>query len=81
VLLIGKFYGFSSNIPAVSSISSFTVTVAETGGLTTTFSNNGAGFPVQDDVMVLGPQSCLSNGNITVFAAVSSFKRLFYLNN
>ncbi|KAG9236578.1 heme peroxidase [Amylocarpus encephaloides] len=66
------FYGFSSNIPAVSSISSFTVTVAETDGLTTTFSNNGGGFPVQDDVMVLGPQSCLSNGNLTVLAAVRS---------
>ncbi|CAG8960213.1 hypothetical protein HYFRA_00012731 [Hymenoscyphus fraxineus] len=66
------FFSFSSNIPASSSISSFTVAVAETGGLTTTFSNNGGGFPIQDTVIVQSSQSCLSNGNLTVVAAVRS---------
>jgi hypothetical protein len=67
-----KFYSFSANIPAVLSISSFSVIVAESGGLTTTFSNNGGGFPVQDSVIVLLPQSCSTNGNLQVTAAVSN---------
>ncbi|KAL5329264.1 hypothetical protein ACEPPN_002775 [Leptodophora sp. 'Broadleaf-Isolate-01'] len=64
------FYGFSANIPATTSISSFTVVVVGTGGLSTTYSNNGAGFPIQDSVIALAPQSCLSGTNLTVVAAV-----------
>ncbi|KAL2075302.1 hypothetical protein VTL71DRAFT_245 [Oculimacula yallundae] len=64
------FYGFSANIPATTSISSFTVVIAGTGGLTTTHNNNGAGFPIQDSVIALAPQSCLSGTNLTIVAAV-----------
>ncbi|KAH7419006.1 hypothetical protein BKA64DRAFT_633711 [Cadophora sp. MPI-SDFR-AT-0126] len=64
------FYGFSANIPATTSISSFTVIVVGTGGLSTTYANNGAGFPIQDSVIALAPQSCLSGTNLTVVAAV-----------
>ncbi|EPE35609.1 Heme-dependent peroxidase [Glarea lozoyensis ATCC 20868] len=64
------FYSFNKTFPATSSISSFTVSVAESGGLTTTFSNNGAGFPVQDSVIVLLPQSCSTNRNLQITAAV-----------
>ncbi|KAH7343016.1 hypothetical protein BKA65DRAFT_303260 [Rhexocercosporidium sp. MPI-PUGE-AT-0058] len=64
------FYGFSANIPATTSISSFTVVIAGTGGLSTTYNNNGAGFPIQDSVIALAPQSCLSGTNLTVVAAV-----------
>ncbi|CZR57380.1 related to beta-1,3 exoglucanase precursor [Phialocephala subalpina] len=67
-----SFYGFSVNIPATTSISSFTVVVNTVGGSTQTFSNNGAGFPVQDSVIVQTPQSCYANGNLTVVAAVRS---------
>merc|ERR1711881_391681 len=64
------FYGFSANIPATTSISSFTVVVVGTGGLSTTYANNGAGFPIQDSVIALAPQSCLSGTNLTGVAAV-----------
>ncbi|PVH89971.1 hypothetical protein DL98DRAFT_508192 [Cadophora sp. DSE1049] len=64
------FYGFSANIPATTSISSFNVIVVGTGGLSTTYANNGAGFPIQDSVIALAPQSCLSGTNLTVVAAV-----------
>jgi hypothetical protein len=64
------FYGINANIPATSSISSFTVVVTGTSGTIETFNNNGAGFPISDSVIVQTPQSCLSNGNLTVLAAV-----------
>ncbi|RDL39745.1 uncharacterized protein BP5553_04085 [Venustampulla echinocandica] len=65
-----SFYSFSSNLPATSSISSFTVVITGTDGTTETYDNNASGFPIQDSVIALAPQSCLSNGNLTVFAAV-----------
>ncbi|TVY18408.1 WSC domain-containing protein, partial [Lachnellula arida] len=65
-----SFYGFSSNLPADSSISSFTVAVTYTTGATQTYDNNGNGFPIEDSVIVQTPQSCQSNGNLTVIAAV-----------
>ncbi|TVY48617.1 WSC domain-containing protein [Lachnellula occidentalis] len=65
-----SFYGFSSNLPTDSSISSFTVAVAYTTGATQTYDNNGNGFPIQDLVIVQSPQSCQRNGNLTVVAAV-----------
>lgn len=67
----GQFYGFSVNIPSTTSISSFNVVVNTVGGSTQTFTNNGAGFPVSDAVIAQIPQSCYSNGNLTVVAAVS----------
>jgi hypothetical protein len=68
---MSQFYGFSANIPASSSISLFTVIVTYTSGAVTTYDNNGAGYPMQDSVIVQTPQSCFSNGNLTVTAAVS----------
>jgi len=65
-----KFYSFSSNLPVDSSISSFTVLINLVSGSTETHDNNGAGYPVSDAVIVQTPQSCLSNGNLTVVAAV-----------
>ncbi|KUJ22208.1 uncharacterized protein LY89DRAFT_729673 [Mollisia scopiformis] len=67
-----SFYGFSVNIPSTTSISSFTVVVNTVGGSTQTFTNNGGGFPISDSVIVQTPQSCYSNGNLTVVAAVRS---------
>ena len=43
-----------------------------TSGTTQTYNNNGGGFPVSDSVIVQTPQSCLSNGNLTVLAAIRS---------
>jgi len=67
---IWQFYGINANLPSSTSISSFTVLVTDTSGTVETFNNNGAGFPISDSVIVQTPQSCLSNGNITVLAAV-----------
>jgi hypothetical protein len=47
------------------------VLVTDTSGTVETFNNNGGGFPISDSVIVQTPQSCLSNGNLTVLAAVS----------
>jgi hypothetical protein len=66
------FYSFSSNIPATASISLFTVTINLVGGTSETHDNNGAGYPISDSVIVQTPQSCLSNGNLTVVAAIRS---------
>ncbi|KAF4633357.1 hypothetical protein G7Y89_g4765 [Cudoniella acicularis] len=67
-----SFYSFSSSLPSSSSISSFTVLITLTGGGTETYNNNGTGFPVQDSVIFQSPQSCLNDGNLTVYAAVRS---------
>jgi hypothetical protein len=66
-----QFYGINANLPSSTSISAFTVLVTDTSGTVETFNNNGAGFPISDSVIVQTPQSCLSNGNLTVLAAVS----------
>jgi len=65
-----QFYGFNANLPSTTSISSFTVSVTDTSCTVETFNNNGAGFPISDSLIVQTPQSCLSNGNINVLAAV-----------
>ncbi|OAG11608.1 heme peroxidase [Paraphaeosphaeria sporulosa] len=66
-----SFYGFSADLPVETSISSFKVSVTYTDGTQTAFDNNGSGFPVQDTVIYLAPQSCLdSSGKLTVVAAV-----------
>jgi hypothetical protein len=60
------------NLPVATSISSFNVLITSTSGTTQTYNNNGSGgFPVSDSVIVQTPQSCVSNGNLTVVAAVS----------
>ncbi|KAF2816733.1 WSC domain-containing protein 2, partial [Mytilinidion resinicola] len=71
------FYGFSANLAASSSISSFNVLVTLIDGSTELHDNNGAGFPIQDTIMLQSPQSCLSSTNdtngqrsLTVIAAV-----------
>jgi hypothetical protein len=73
---IRQFYSFSTQIPTSTSISAFNVIITLTGGTTELYNNNGAGFPVQDSIMLQAPESCLSptnsNQNLTVFAAVSS---------
>lgn len=66
-----QFYAFSANLPAASSISSFTVVVTSASGVTT-YDNNGLEFPVQDSVIFQAPTSCVSGGSLTVVAAVSS---------
>lgn len=68
-----QFYGFNASIPTISSISSFTVLVTYTSGATTTYDNNGVGYPVQDSVIVQTSQSGVCNGNLSVVAAVSSW--------
>ncbi|KPI42280.1 putative fungistatic metabolite [Cyphellophora attinorum] len=65
------FYSFKSTLPSTSSISSFTVQVSYTSGNVDTFTNNGAGFPVSDTLLLQYPQSCSSDpSTITVTAAV-----------
>ncbi|KAL3419570.1 WSC domain-containing protein-like protein 5 [Phlyctema vagabunda] len=65
------FYGFSSTLDAATSISSFKIQVTYTTGGVTTYDNNGSGYPVQDSVIYLAPQSCLvQSGSMTVVAAV-----------
>ena len=64
------FYGFSAEIPAVASISSFNVVITLTSGTTETYNNNGAGFPVQDKIILQSPQSCLASDKLTIVAAV-----------
>ncbi|KAF2668728.1 heme peroxidase [Microthyrium microscopicum] len=71
------FYGFSAQIPASSSISSFRVIVTFSNGGNHINNNNGLGFPVQDTVLYQRAQSCVSgtpdsSGNLalTITAAV-----------
>lgn len=64
------FYGFSANISATTSISSFTVLVTHTDGSTESLANGGNGFPVQDLLLLQSPQTCLTGSALTVTAAV-----------
>ena len=77
------FFGFSAQIPTSSSISAFNVVITLVGGTTELHNNNGAGFPVQDTIMLQSPQSCLNSNGLTVVAAVrdyfSSINENFYL--
>ena len=63
------FYGFSAQVPSTGSISVFNVLITLTSGATETYNNNGNGFPVQDQIMLLAPQSCLASNKLTVTAA------------
>ncbi|KAF2873914.1 hypothetical protein BDV95DRAFT_593207 [Massariosphaeria phaeospora] len=66
-----SFYGFSTELPADKSISSFNVAVDVGGGTIETWDNNGNGFRVDDTVLYQTPQSCLDgSGKLTVVAAV-----------
>lgn len=73
-----SFYSFATNISATSSISTFTVTLTKTDGSSETFDNGGAGFPVQDTLLLQNPQTCSSTpGTLQVLAAArngSSFQ-------
>ncbi|KAL3425090.1 WSC domain-containing protein [Phlyctema vagabunda] len=53
-----QWYGFSTNLTAASSISSFNVVVTLTNGAIETHDNNGVGFPVQDLAILQTKQSC-----------------------
>lgn len=71
-----QFYSFSATFSSTTSISAFTIQVTA-GGDTVTYDNNGNGYPVQDNILFQGPQSCIatssdSNGNyeMTVVGAV-----------
>ncbi|OAP57075.1 hypothetical protein AYL99_09188 [Fonsecaea erecta] len=69
------FYGFEGTIPALTSISSFTVIVTLTSGSTQTFDNNGQGYPISDAIFTQTSYSSLAatdgsgNQQLTVFAA------------
>lgn len=66
-----SFFGFSTELEADTSISSFNVLVTLTGGSTQVFDNNGNGFKVDDTIIYQSPQSCLDgSGKLTVVAAV-----------
>lgn len=65
-----SFYGFSTNLSAGSSISSFNVVVTTSGG-STTFTNNDKGYTINDNIIFQNPQSCADgSGSLTVVAAV-----------
>ncbi|KAL8855582.1 MAG: hypothetical protein Q9178_007774 [Gyalolechia marmorata] len=70
------FYAFSARIPSQSSISSFNVLLTLASGATESYDNNGSGYPMQDNVMLQTPQSCVTDSNgmklLTVAAAVRS---------
>ena len=65
------FYGFSWPLSSATSISSFNVIVTLTSGSKQIY-GNGAGFPVQDQIMLQSPQSCLASNALKVVAAVRS---------
>ncbi|EXJ72133.1 uncharacterized protein A1O5_04637 [Cladophialophora psammophila CBS 110553] len=70
------FYGFEGTIPAMTSISSFTVVATLTSGSTQSFDNNGQGYPISDKIFAQTSYSSLAatdgsgNQQLTVFAAV-----------
>jgi len=46
--------------------------IKSTAGHTEIFGNGGAGYPIQDQIMLQTPQSCVdAGGGLTVVAAVS----------
>lgn len=66
-----SFFGFSTDLPADTSISSFKVSVTYTDSTHVIFDNNGSGFKIEDTVIYQAPQSCLdSSGKLTIVAAV-----------
>lgn len=66
-----KFYSFRTDIPILTSISSFAVAVVSTSGGNRVYDNNGKWFPISDRVIVQTPRSCVSNGRLYVLAAAS----------
>lgn len=67
-----SFFPVEATIPAESGISSFTVTVHHANGTSRLYDNNGAAYPLRDDVVFQAPQSCVrgSTGALRVAAAV-----------
>ncbi|PSN71804.1 heme peroxidase [Corynespora cassiicola Philippines] len=65
------FFGFDTELPADTSISSFNVIIQLASGTTETQNNNGNGFKVDDTIIYQAPQSCLDgSGKLTAVAAV-----------
>jgi len=56
------YHTFSTAIPATG-ISSFTITI-NSGGVLTTYTNGGKGYPVEDNVIFLREGSSVSNSNV-----------------
>ncbi|CCC09943.1 hypothetical protein SMACR_02523 [Sordaria macrospora] len=67
-----EFYPISTNIPASSGISSFTVTINLNDGTSESYDNNGNSYPLSDAIILQKPQSCLlqTSGALTVSALV-----------
>ncbi|KAL8902477.1 MAG: hypothetical protein Q9207_004675 [Kuettlingeria erythrocarpa] len=64
------FYAFSTKISSQTSISAFNVLVSLASGATETYDNNGNGYAIQDTVMLLAPQSCVTGSQLSITAAV-----------
>lgn len=64
------FYAFSTKLSSQTSISAFNVLVSLASGATETYDNNGNGYPIQDTVMLLAPQSCVTGSQLSITAAV-----------
>lgn len=67
-----SFFPIEATVPASTGISSFVVTLTFADGSEEEFDNNGNGYPIQDDVLLQIPQSCVlgSTGALTLVAAV-----------
>ena len=63
-------FSFSAAISASTGISSYTIKITQTNGSSKTYDNNAKGYPIQDAVLLQGPQSCVSSGAYTLTAAV-----------
>ncbi|EKD18661.1 uncharacterized protein L3040_002086 [Drepanopeziza brunnea f. sp. 'multigermtubi'] len=66
-------YEIFADLPASSSISSFTVSIALTNGTVETYDNNGVGYPVSSTIMLSNSRSCLRTDlpyKATIVAAV-----------
>ncbi|KAI1363587.1 heme peroxidase [Xylaria arbuscula] len=63
-------FPISVQIPTSSGISSFTLAVNMASGTSEEYDNNGNSYPIQDDILMQKPQSCLLEGDLKVVAAV-----------
>lgn len=64
------YHSFSTSVP-ITGISSFTISVTPKGGRTTTYTNGGNGYPMQDTAIFLRSQSSVSDSGVaTISVAV-----------
>lgn len=62
----------------ITGISSFTIAVTPKGGKTTTYTNGGNGYPLQDTVIFVPSQSSVSDSGVaTITVAVSNSSSTF----